>query len=165
MKPRSPIVDPGTYMLHWYGDNKIMLTNLNYFPQANKDHKLYHPFNWMIATERGYFEGTCIEGVVFKPVPNETETYQNTFEGVACELDNTGEVTFETPRLWPVVNMDRSQMEEKFPIWSFDDSNGLYKSAANQISISVDRAEKKCECGAESIGYNVHSTWCVKYES
>lgn len=24
--------------------------------------------------------------------------------------------------------------------------------------------EEKCECGAESLGYNTHSTWCQKHE-
>lgn len=117
MKPKSPIVDPGTYFLTWPRPGEIWLTNLNYFPEYEWEHRLGDNLNWIIVHARSYFEGTCMEDVVVKPAP----------------------------------------------LWSFDDSNGFYP--ANEISFSVDWVEKKCECGAESIGYNLHSTWCMKYES
>lgn len=139
--PISVNVEPGTYFLTFLeAPPEIWLTNFNYYGIEELRWRIDTQTNWVTVSSRGFFQGTCMEDVVF-----------NSFRPVVLE---TGQV------LKNRTGFTAEQYEAAFGLPTY-----TYKPSFTATLPGIPELQNKCECGSESIGGLKHSTWCKKYEN
>jgi hypothetical protein len=79
-----------------------------------------------------------------------------------CECEVTG-VTFDSRFQETIITCDPLSPKDYIESWDVWNSNPEFTLQFVNAAIASEKARKSCECGAEKVGHNGHSTWCAKH--